>query len=543
MTFVVSLLALIVVPQQARKAATAARPPASLRPDTEPTVAALAEAQRQVTAADAALAAARAEIVRIVAATARAGTSDSANQNAQGADARARRDTLSAQAELLGRLIARSQNAPLLGSYRALAQAGPMQNDPRVRAMLDTLVDIERERDSYNAVGGVDPVFVTLTARANELGKSIEGLAEAKRASVVSELAATDPGVFRPNFATSKRPLPDTIATFTTRESARAAAAEVASRLAKERLELTKLDVQEKKADELANVGASPSAILAAALVFGAMLGFGVALSDEVRHPRVANAFEVERATGVRVLGEIRPLPASPERGRRAADRIAPQFLDRGGDGHHLIYLTIATAGTNTLMLTVTGDSPAVSTVVAINFAAIAADEARATLLIDTDGTSSMVSAALPLAESTGVSGLAAGQAEWPEVSRSALLGRDRTIDVVPSGSGVVATGELRALLERDATRLARHYDAIVLVSGLDQVMQGLPTALPIPDVLFCARVGLTPIAELRRSILEIKRSGAQIRGVALWDARDPHLKRQPMAGVTVRAPVAVATA
>src|SRR4051812_33697963 len=71
-TFITSLLALIIVPQQARKAANAMRPPAALRPDTEPTVAAFNEAQRQVRAADSALVAARAAYTQVVAAAAAA---------------------------------------------------------------------------------------------------------------------------------------------------------------------------------------------------------------------------------------------------------------------------------------------------------------------------------------------------------------------------------------------------------------------------------------------------------------------------------------
>ena len=124
---------------------------------------------------------------------------------------------------------------------------------------------------------------------------------------------------------------------------------------------------------------------MAAALIFGAVIGFGFALIDEVRHPRISDAYEAERATGVRVLGVISPLPASPERGRSTADRTAPPYIDPGADGHQLIYLHIATAGANVLMLTVTGDNPEVSAIVAINFVAIAADEARSALLIDTD--------------------------------------------------------------------------------------------------------------------------------------------------------------
>ena len=525
-TFITALLAFVIVPQQARKAAAAIRPPAAARPDTEPTMAALTEAERQIAAAESSIVAARAELTQIVAAAAAATSADTTAGGARlSPDIRSRRDTLAAQIELLGKLIARSENAPLLGSYRALAQAPPMQADPRVKQFLDSLVDIERERESYNAVGGVDPVFVALTARANELGRNIEALADARRTTLKQEMSALAPPSPVAAIAAT-RPLPDTLERIRVRDEARVTAAGVASRLARERTELQQLDIREARARELSSVGASPSAMLAAALVFGAVLGFGVALLDEVRFPRVADAFEVERETGVRVLGVIQPLAPSPERGRRSADRSGPPYIDPGGDGHQLIYLTIATAGSNTLMLTITGDRPAVAAVVAINFAAIAADEARSTLLIDTDGATSTVTAALRLRSGAGVSNLAKGDAEWPDVTRNARLGRDRTIDVVSSGESIVPVEQIDTLLRRDAMRLSRRYDAIVLVSSADQVLAGLSAVLPVPDVVFCVRAGLTPIADLKRVLAEIEATGAKTRGIVLWNAAEPVLEK-----------------
>ena len=525
LTFAVSLLALIVVPQQARKAAAAIRPPAASRPDTESTVTAMREAGRQISAADSALVRSRSELTQLVVATAAANAADTAASGALlSADVRARRDSLTEQVALLGRLISRSENGPLLGSYRALAQAAPMQGDARVKPLLDSLVEIERERDSYSAVGGVDPVFVSLTSRANELGRNIEALADARRTALKKDLAALAPPAPVISTALASRPLPDTLARAKERDAARLAAAGVANQLARERTELLALDAREQRASELANVGASPSAMLAAALVFGAVLGFGVVLFDEVRRPRVADGHEAERATGVRVLGEIRQLPLPPERGRRTIDRSAPSFLDPGSDGHQLIYLTIVTSGANTVMLTVTGDSPAVAAIIAINFAAIAADEARHTLLVDTDGAASTVAATLRIRPSVGVSGVANGKADWQKVIRNAHLGRDRTIDVVPSGEGVVSVDELTALLQRDAAMLSRGYDAIILVSALDQVIAGVPAAMPVSDVLYCIRAGQTSIAELKSSLEAIEQSGAHTRGIVMWNAPDPVL-------------------
>ena len=536
-TFIASLVALVVVPQQAKRAANALRPTAAARPDTLPTASSLRAAEQQVTAAESSLAGARAALTRLIAVAAEAAAADTTvTGEPVSSAARNRRDTLTAQVEQLDRLLARAENAPLLGSYRALAEAPPMQGDAQVKVLLDSLVEIERERESFNAVGGVDPVFVALSARANELGRNIQALVVSRRAAMQQELATLGPGPSSVAAVIASRPLPDTIAAMARLDTARTVAAEVGNRLARERTELQRLDVLEARARELANVGASPMAMLTAALVFGAMLGFGVALLDEVRRPRVADSYEIERATGARVLGVIKPLPPSPDRGRRAADRNGPPYLDPGADGHQLIYLTVATAGTDVVMLTVTGDNPAVSAIVAINFAAIAAQEARATLLVDTDAADT-VETALRLPASPGVMGLVEGKVSWPEAIRPARTGRDRTIDVVSSGHGSLPLEELKTLFQRDIARLSRRYDAMVLVSSPDQVAAGLPTALPIPDVLYCARAGLTPVAELKKSLEDLEAAGCRVRGVVLWDAPDPALLEEQKSPAPQRQP------
>ena len=524
LTFVASMMALVVA-QQARKQAAAIRPPAALRPDTEPTVAALGEAQRQAAAADSGVVRARRDIAQLITETAAVVATDTAASGAPlSASIRSRRDSLAEQVSALGKLIARSQNAPLLGSYRALAQSPPMQGDTKVKAMLDSLVEIERERDSYSAVGGVDPVFVALTARANELGRNIEALADARRTALRADLSAIAPPAPILPTAVASRVIPDTLAKMKERDAAHSAEAGVATRLARERSELVALDVREEKAKELASEGASPSAMLAAALVFGAVLGFGVALFNEVRHPRIADGYEVERATGIRVLGEIRRLPPSDERGRRGVDRSAPAFIDPGADGHQLVYLTIATAGVNAVMLTVTGDIPAVAAVVAINFAAIAADEARETLLIDADGTAATVSAALRIRPSGGIAAVAREAVDWTQAIRTTNLGRSRTIDVVPTGDGITPVEQLVEVLKRDSSNLSKRYDAIVMLAALEQVTAGLAAALAIPDVLLCVRSGQTPIEDIKRWLEEIEKTGARTRGIVMWNAPVPVL-------------------
>jgi len=223
------------------------------------------------------------------------------------------------------------------------------------------------------------------------------------------------------------------------------------------------------------------------------------------------------------VLGEIRRLPPSPERGRRSSDRAAPSYIDPGSDGHQLIYQTVATAGSNVVMLTVTGDDPAIAAVVAINFAAIAADEARVTLLVYTDGLTSSVAGALRLEPSAGLVGVFTGKSEWSQAIRTTRVGRDRAIEVMPSGMGETRLTDIITLFRREISRLSHRYDAIVLVSSVNQVVMGLPMVLTIPDVIYVARAGHTPIADVKKTVEEIQRSGAQLRGIVLWNAPLPN--------------------
>ncbi|MBC7674239.1 MAG: hypothetical protein H7247_17610, partial [Polaromonas sp.] len=110
LTFIVSLMALVVVPRQARKAAVAMRPAAALRPDTEPTFAALRQAEREVAAAESTLARTRTELAQLVAATAAVAPTDTALGGGHlSAGVRGQRDSLAEHVALLGRLIARSE--------------------------------------------------------------------------------------------------------------------------------------------------------------------------------------------------------------------------------------------------------------------------------------------------------------------------------------------------------------------------------------------------------------------------------------------------
>ena len=513
--FVAALVAMVVMPYQAQRAARAIAPRPGERPDTEPLFSALAISQTRLASADSALGVARNQSALV----ARALAADTLGpaQSAQRAE-------ISSRLSELDELLARVENAPLTTSYRALADARELSQDSRVRALLDSLAEVEREREGLSESGGVDPVFVALTARATAIGRSIQQFAQARRDSLRTELDALSSAIPPPTPA--EIAAADTTPFLAARDSARIDFERDSVRLAAARRLVLALDEREQRAREIASRTVPPFALLGSALVLGVALGFGVALFGELRRPRVADEIEAERFAGVRVLSVIRPRPPNPDRQRRQADRMLPPYIDPGSDGYQLLYLHLAGSATNFLMLTIAGDEPDITAVVAANFAAIAAEEARTALLVDTDAASASVAAALRVRAEPGVVDLIDGRVGWPEATVQCTVGRNRTIDVVPSGTGVPlpSTEEISALLERDAPRLARHYETVLVVATREQALGGLPARFPVPDVVVCARVGRTPLSSLRQTIDGLRAAGGRPQGILLWEGDPPPL-------------------
>ena len=122
-------------------------------------------------------------------------------------DIRLKRDSLAEAMGSLARLLRRTEEAPLVASWRALGASPLLQRSARVRQIVDSLVEVDRSRSDFGAAGGVDPIFVALTARAAELGKELEGIAEARRASLRAEMDRLPP-IARPRCVRQSTPRP-----------------------------------------------------------------------------------------------------------------------------------------------------------------------------------------------------------------------------------------------------------------------------------------------------------------------------------------------
>ena len=500
---------MIVVPRTQREVTPA---PTFPRPDTLSVAASAALARIRLASAESALVVARAQVA--------ADSAEAAERLA--ADTlpgfgRAIADSLEWRLRTLDRLRLRTVQAPLPASYRALAEAPELRGDPRIQALVDSLTDIERERQAFGAVGGVDPVFVALTSRANDLGRAIVAIADEHRGAIQAQLQPQAPPV-------AAAPPVDTSAPSALRDSARTALDAANGELLRRRATARLVDEEERRARARASAVAPPVAMLASAFVLSAVIGFAVALFGELRKPRVSDANELERYLGVRVLSTIETAMPTSDRGRREADRAAPPYFDPGAEGYQLAFLAIATENPEMLIVTITGDHPGITAVIACNMAAVAADEARNTLVVDLDPTCS-ASAALRVSASPGVVDVVQSRSTWPDVTIPATVGRDKSISLVPYGVDARASAaEIIALVREGAERFGRYYDAVFLLASAADVAAGLPAALPAPEVVYCAQPGITPLRQLRAALQKIRASGGVVRGIVLWHAERPLL-------------------
>ena len=276
LVFIAALMAFVLVPRQATRAAVQVSATLEERPDSGRVVVQRNRAAATMASADSALA-----LAKQVVAQAPIQVVDTFPP-----EAIARRTAIAQDVATLNRLIDRANNAPLPSSYRALATAAPLANDPQVQPLLDQLSEIERERDAFGAVGGVDPVYVALTSRATAIGRSIQSVAESRRLSLRQELAALRP----PPPPPAQRVRVDTVRYLAQKASAqRVFAASVAS-LAQIKATNDRIDAEKARARELANVGAPPLAMLAAAFVLALAMGFAASLFFELKNPSVADS-------------------------------------------------------------------------------------------------------------------------------------------------------------------------------------------------------------------------------------------------------------
>jgi Mrp family chromosome partitioning ATPase len=444
-------------------------------------------------------------------------------QLAQAAHAAASRslpqvDSIVAQLALIEPLMQRAENAPLPETFRAIATSPTLSGDARVSALLDSLADVERERDEFGAGAAVDPVFVALTTRANALGRSIVAIADARRAALRRQLDSLQA---RASARAAPAPLPDTTGVLAQRDAAARDAAR--ARQALDATRAANAAAVAAAAREREAVQLAPVPVLAlAALVIAAALVFALSLGDEIRSPRIADAAEAERLSNARVLTVVRTRDVPADRLRRAADRERPPLLDPGLDAYRMVAWHVSAHAPRDGLVVVTGDSAPVRAIIAANIAAVLADEARATLLVDIDFERRLLADILRVPVVPGIAAVLENRRRWPEAVVQVTTGRGRTLDIIPSGLRARPLGPAEAeALGGEIARAARRYDFTVVQAPLRLARRVLLSR----DTVLCATVTRTRLATLARGAATLRSDGSRVLGVALWEGPLPSLQ------------------
>jgi hypothetical protein len=393
-------------------------------------------------------------------------------------------DSIKIAVAALSARLERAQNAPLAASWRSLAADPLLQQDARVRALADSLADAERTRNEYDAVGGVDPIYLELSSRVTAYGRAIERSALQRIGALLEEATTVGPVVTTrvgPTAEERARRFVADSARYVTARARRDAAAEVsdsvAALLAVQRRAALQGDSSRVRAQRRVDALAPPLAMLTASAAAAVGLALLVAILLEVRAPRLADDREVTSQARVPVLLSIRETDAS------TPDALTSAFSQLVFD------LEASLVSTRTLL--VVSDDGVLAARTAARMAERLGYNGRSVRIVSPrQGTARMTT----------------------RVRRRATPTATQAVLVQPERSqGVAWTGEF--FLESVST------DTITVRAGtLDDVRPALAAGEQDTQVVLVVRIGSTPTMWLSRARAEIHRTpNSSALGVVIW--------------------------
>ena len=389
--------------------------------------------------------------------------------------------------------LQRAQNAPLAASWRSLASDPLLQLDAHVRALADSLAEAERARNEYDAVGGVDPIYLELSSRVTAFGRSIERIALSRIAVLLQPVAVGEPLVAQrvgPSAEELARRFIADSARYVTARARRDAAARVADSVAAQltaiRTEALQRDSSRARAQRRVDALAPPLAMIGASAAAAIGLALLVTIVLEVRAPRLADDREVSTQARVPVLLSI-----------RASDATTPDALTSAFS--QLVFdLEPALAGTRTLI--VVSDDPELASRTAARLGERLGYDGRSVRIVSArQGTARMTTRTR--------------RRITPTATQAVLVQPERS-------QGVAWTGEFFLDAVADETITVR-------AGTIDDVRTALAAGPHESQVLLVVRIGSTPTAWLSQVRAELhKTRGASALGVVIWapdiDDSDP---------------------
>ncbi|MEP6779463.1 MAG: hypothetical protein ABJC26_06200 [Gemmatimonadaceae bacterium] len=435
----------------------------------------------------------------------------------------------------LGLRITRARAVPLVDSYRAIGESDFLRDDARVRTLLDSLNEWNRQRDAYAAIGGADARYVAMTTRLTSIGQQLIAIAEQRLSAAPSTLdtarVVTDTNTLAPRLSFNVDSMAERVAT-TALDSANARVVSADQVLFNARKANAAGMVNRARTEAQSTVNVPVVAMLLAALTLGLAVGYGVALAIEVRQPRIADVAEVERITNTRVIVHTGASRAEVQaRNRRQSDEALFPVIDTVSEAYKLLHVTLTGFGDTAHAVRIIGDTGILSATVGINLAAAAARDARATLLIDADSEERLATKLLHIATKKGVAESAAAPNQLRSRIVRTKVGRDQYIDTLFAGrprtqsaAEEPANREQLTALHDELQSLASEHDlTVILASRASNSNAGLlPSA---NDAILCVRQGATKLNWLLRSAAQLRNDNLRLRAVLLWAANAPTFK------------------
>lgn len=396
-------------------------------------------------------------------------------------------DSVRIAATALTARLQRAQNAPLAASWRALAADPLLQQDVSVRALADELAIAERARNEYDAVGGVDPIYLELSSRVTSLGRAIERIATERIATMLRPQSAVASADTTPILGVSAADLARRFvaesARYVIAKSRRDVAARradsVATVLTRLRTEALQRDSTRATAQRRVEALAPPPAMLGASAAAAIGLALLVTILLEMRSPRLADEPEVVSQARVPVLLSI-----------RTTDAATPVALSSAFS--QLVFdLHGALAATRTLI--VVSDTAPLASRTAAHIAERLGYDGRSVRVVSPDqGTARLTTRRR--------------SRRTPTSTQSVLVQPERS-------QGVAWTGEFY---------LDEVQDGMITIRAgtIADIRASLGTAGAAAQALLVVRIGSTPTAWLVRARAEIdKARGTPAVGVVIWAA------------------------
>ncbi|MEP6833360.1 MAG: hypothetical protein ABJB74_08195 [Gemmatimonas sp.] len=544
-----TLLLLVLVPREVNRtvrARIAALPPIV---DTLPLLANLTGATDRVRNAEATLQfLLQSDADRVASATANVSTDRATATPAPNAAA----EQTDARKELTNR-VARAHTAPLVENFRAVGEAELLRNDARARVLLDSLNDVNRNREAYAALGGPDARYAAMTAKLATLGQRLLMIGDQRLLATSTSGTSLNPSASPPHTNASTVPTTataPTVADSLQRVASNAAQPTVdtamlapaqrfggdssAQHLARQGLDTAKMILQAAE-KTLADVRASniriaeerrraeadsparvpPVAMLFAALVTGLAVGFGVAFFIEIKRPRVADVAEVERVTDARVILHTGArLERGMTRTRRQGDDGIPPIIDSASEAYQLLHVTLTGYGDTSRDVQVISSDALLGATIGINLAAAAVRDSRDTLLVDASTPPRLVSRLL---KNTKVRSGPASASSLQAQIFTTKLGRDLALDTIS------LPGETSDAVNAELQEIANEHDFTVVVRSDTLYETQMP--LSATDVILCARVGVTRLDWLISRTATLRAQQHRVRAVLLWATRAPSFR------------------